>query len=744
MCQRNRRLFCYSLIVILLIVVLAACQDEGVPNDVVVSVEETAVSTSTAPPTFTATPTFTPSLTPTQTKTAVPTSTPTRKPASAPIPTTFPTLLLTPNAPDENDQIYRLVSWSPEHANNLALLMEDYYESMSIHLYSGTTKFIYYSTFKYAALAYAEAALRFLNDPQIDYWLLGKMAHQATGGYQFESAKYQDLIVDNLNSDKISLDLLPEWFHQYPYGYDLEITPLVPLPGYISSQVITIYDDNYNGYGNTSFLLVENIGGFQSYSLYSNLGDPSSFSYSWYLADVTGDDISDIIISANFRNGSTWSEESAIFDLSIIPPNQLRFGPEWSWAEIWSRHTEAVEIDGEKSEIHIHGGDIINCPAWYVSIFRWNGQWFEQKAIEIDNEEETYFSLCSLTFGEQDWQRLSEIERVEFLSWFEVEFGDSLLKEANLQTKEVFSNDEQDEFRYMVAMNYTTLGKVVEAQKYLERIINTPSIPESQWIKPAETFLANYESAEDVYRACAAAGVKCSLQLALEQVASTIALDEFDGAIEQLIALGVPVVANGRFDFDNDRNPEHWFIVRHQPGGDYELWILAASDVRVKAMFVDTVGSLNPTLLLHTASYPPANDAFQFTIGNDSIYNFIRRLRDQEPYVTKLHAFEPYSYEPPPEKAALDRAIDDLLSGKDPREIVTQLQTLADTPNFEPDNRYYYYLGLAYELLGEEDNAVNAYLLAWQDCCDTWQLGEEIVTANPYAIMARAKLEPVP
>jgi len=57
----------------------------------------------------------------------------------------------------------------------------------------------------------------------------------------------------------------------------------------------------------------------------------------------------------------------------------------------------------------------------------------------------------------------------------------------------------------------------------------------------------------------------------LAQVASTLALDEFDDAIENLVELGVPVVANGRFSFDNDRNPEQWFIVQHQSGGDYEL-----------------------------------------------------------------------------------------------------------------------------------------------------------------------------
>jgi hypothetical protein len=80
MCQWNRRLFRCSLIVFLLIVVLAACQNDDMP-DVVVSVAETATSKSSAQavssPTAqpTTTPTFTPSPTPTQTKTAVPTNT---------------------------------------------------------------------------------------------------------------------------------------------------------------------------------------------------------------------------------------------------------------------------------------------------------------------------------------------------------------------------------------------------------------------------------------------------------------------------------------------------------------------------------------------------------------------------------------------------------------------------------------------------------------------------------------------
>jgi hypothetical protein len=44
-----------------------------------------------------------------------------------------------------------------------------------------------------------------------------------------------------------------------------------------------------------------------------------------------------------------------------------------------------------------------------------------------------------------------------------------------------------------------------------------------------------------------------------------------------------------------------------------------------------------------------------------------------------------------------------------------------------------YLLGLAYELAGDEANALATYLQVWQNYSN-----------SPYAIMAQAKLEPIP
>jgi len=273
------------------------------------------------------------------------------------------------------------------------------------------------------------------------------------------------------------------------------------------------------------------------------------------------------------------------------------------------------------------------------------------------------------------------------------------------------------------------------------------SVVKSISIEPAKAFLSSYHSVSDTYRACAVTNVMCDFRSALEKSTTTINLNEFEVAIEKLKGLGVPIIANGRLDFDHDYSYEQWFIVQHTPDSDLELWVLAFSDVRVKAMFVDTVDNLDPTLLLYSTprySYPIDSSTFQFNIGNDAIYNFIRRQRDQEPYVTKQSGYGPHIYERVPGESTLDRVVDDLLSGAEPEDILVRLQNWANNPDFERNNRYYYYLGLTYELLEDEDNAVNAYLLAWQDCCDSWQHpAQEIVIANPYAIMARAKLEPV-
>jgi hypothetical protein len=95
--------------------------------------------------------------------------------------------------------------------------------------------------------------------------------------------------------------------------------------------------------------------------------------------------------------------------------------------------------------------------------------------------------------------------------------------------------------------------------------------------------------------------------------------------------------------------------------------------------------------------------------------------------------------------------VDDLLSGVNPEQIVkrfVEIKTLPDFVSHIKDygylGKYYYYLGLAYELSGKQQEALEAYLHSWQNCCSQNPYWAGEIDGDPFAIMARAKLEPTP
>lgn len=83
-----------------------------------------------------------------------------------------------------------------------------------------------------------------------------------------------------------------------------------------------------------------------------------------------------------------------------------------------------------------------------------------------------------------------------------------------------------------------------------------------------------------------------------------------------------------------------------------------------------------------------------------------------------------------------------LFAGGDPAAVAERLTAVINNPAFTSRSSHYYYQGLAYQLAGDEENAVAAYVRTWQSCCMEWNYGPEgYVTADPFAVMAQAKLE---
>lgn len=732
------------------LILLTACQQPDdantpanqTPTQVALLPTTTPSLTITRPPSITPsqTTTFTPSPIPTATRTPFRTSTPVPPTLT---PTPFPDILLTPDAPLP-DVTYRLADWSPEQANHQALLMQGYEQLIGYVFYSTVTESIYYSSFVHEALAYQEALLRYPEDPQALKWRLGMITNLAISWDKSAEQLYRQLIVGALNRGETSLEenTLRNWFQTYPSDYEIALKAVPTLPGYLSSYIVSIL----GGYdiGGTIFWLLETSDGFVSYPIQNNLGAVFASQTRSYLADLTGDGILDLAIYEGFHNGTSIGGDISIYDLGRVPPTRLNFGPEPSWLFSISHGIDILTDETGDPYLHVLSYEPSLCSAEFLATFVWNGQWFEQTQLEINYSGGSNDWHCLLLLDNRGWVQPTEIDRAAILDLQATEFLDVRPIGRDWRTGEDYLPDAKDEFQYHAAMSYALLGQTSETIDYLTRITNTPTITTSQWIEPAETFLAHYETAKDVYPACKAVGDYCDWRSALERTIASLPLTSYESYLTDLAALDVTVLAYGIFDFDTDSAPEQWIIVRHQPSTEAELYVMAQSNSGLKAMFVDTVQSFNPSFLLYnnkeelTDNHP--SGFIPFTIGTDDIYVFIRRLRDQEPYITKSENRESWSYEPTP----LSIITTALLNGADPAQSVIALNELAAEADFEPSSAYYYYLGLAYELSGDEVNALNAYLQAWQACCDTWSSFAETTLISPYAMLARGRVEPIP
>jgi hypothetical protein len=168
--------------------------------------------------------------------------------------------------------------------------------------------------------------------------------------------------------------------------------------------------------------------------------------------------------------------------------------------------------------------------------------------------------------------------------------------------------------------------------------------------------------------------------------------------------------------------------VRHRPGEKLEFWILVPAKDHIEALFVSEVESDRPQLELYDPeAVPPV------VIVDGMLAFTLQRLPgDQQPYLTwpELPQFYPNRF-----NQAVQQAMDDLFSGKDPADVQAALIQLQVSPGLLCEalwscDQYFYILGLASELAGDQETAIDAYLRLWWD-----------YSKSPYTSLARLKLE---
>ena len=661
-----------------------------------------AVPTRTRRPTFTPTATLTPSLTPKPSQTITPMGPPS----------------LTPARPLVGSSNYSLQPWSPEKADQVIALLNDYPNTLPNQA-RGENDENYYAAFIHAALAQNEALLRFPDAPQADAWRWGLAYNLARLSDPQAGKYYADLIARSLNQGESDLANLAKWFGDREPNFKLTATEIKPLPGFLSTYLIQI-----DGPGSAVFLLLETPAGYQMLPLVSAFDFVNRNQLQAFASDLTGDGIEEAVIYANDAPDDLNLSAPYVFDLSELPPKQLSFNPATASFPVGTEFSQnwSANPQGDAPALLQFNTQLFPfCPVSFSRTYLWTGERFDAEPPEFQfNPVPVSLGYCEL------------VEEHAFRVWGAdqaIQISEKLLP---IWPPKVDADgnpsppDAMDKLRFHLGMYYALTGSYDKALLYMNDVIENPAVPHGDWSSSARKFLDDYHSPEDIYRACVNQDA-CDAGKALKYLVGSLPPDQYANALKYLWDSGVNQRASGYYDFDGDGTKESWFTVRHRPGEKLEFWVLAVYPQGIKAIYVDTVESNLPAIIPYNEEAAP----ILILDGNTSF--LIKRVPGSlEPYITypNLPQFYPNRFED-----ALDSIMFDFFNGDAPADIQARLLELQDYPGLLCEatwscDRYYYLLALASELAGDNNMALETYLQLWWD-----------YSKSPYTTMARLRLK---
>jgi hypothetical protein len=679
-------------------------------------------ATPLLPPTLTPSSSPTTTNTPRPTWTLAPTSTPTQ--TGTPTHTAAPTLLptLTPARPLQYNDLYRMYTWNPERANHLIRLMQDYPNARVPRETERLTP-AYDRAFVYAAFAQREALLRFPDEPQSDSWRWG-LAYNLTRLNDPEAGKeYLALLEAALNSETITIESLPGWFSEHEYRLDLQTTSITPPQGSANAWIVEIKTAG----GGIYLWMLESRQNYRGQVLVSRFNYAGQIQPSYSLGDLTNDGYEELVISYSPPTGDYFFTPPQVFNLSRPSAQELSFTPDlpFDFGMDYVNEWIVAQTSGGDRYLQFVGSIYPACPIRVTRSYTWNGE--QLSTTETNYNIQPYPELLGhcervITHAKNVWEPevTARLTRNLLPDWPPA---------ANPDGKP-YPAETRDQWQLQAGVYTALAGEYEEAVEILSDLISMPTVPSNAWILQAESFLEAYQSEDDLYIACAKIEA-CDMQLALERLARSIPTDDYRNAPAYLNRLGVDLRGSGIFDFENDGQPERWLLVRHRPTQKLEFWILVQAPGSARALFVELADSSEPALRFHEPVSDPPVVQTQMQQG----FVLARVPASQEPYLFHLTVeFTPTTFT----KDALENAVLSLFAGVNPGQVARDLEEVKSSGRFNCLNyricdRFYYTLGLAYELSGETQNAKDTYIDLW------WN-----ERASQYANMARLKLEQLP
>lgn len=707
--------------------------------------------------TFVSDVTKTPEPTSTQSP-AMPTST---QPAAATEEDNEPIILPTPTPlvpiPDMGSG-YELVDWTPERENQLVNEMQSYPDGLGGYD-RGYHDSRYYFSFNYARFAAGEALLRFPDSSFAEVWKWGQAYDMALMGAPQVVDAYASLLSQGLNTEKIKPEQLTTWFKEHEPRLQLTLIPLEPPSGYGMAYLVEIADlEQFSGIylwvvGKVRYQVFplpscdESSQGYNLVCENSDFGFSSADGINYTLKDLTGDGVAEIITEHTFFPGSgdALVTNFDIFNIQTIPPRKISLSP--SLPIKMERTWNLSSRQGEKPELtfdFIFDSQV--CPFInFQLVYRLSGKSFvlikqnNPKPDELvqDGWEgcmDAYFNNLLHAVERGETNNLGDVEQW-LAGWPHWKFA---IGEWMVGMNP--APDDRDGARFTLGIYLALNGDREAAIREMKTILSNPVIPTSRWISIANTFLKNYSPSGDLQQACMA--TRMCLKLLGESELITLYKYHPGGPsiLEYMQANGVPILASGILDLNQDGWKNYWFTEENPDNsgmnvslllywkGYYEEFDLGWSQEKMTPNIEISGPDLGqPTLMVGLGKDVTKYILYKSDRGTVQLNSYPNYLQEKitsaaNEAETKLLTGRP-----------LAEVFEGLRSSSSMADELHKLQLNDPLYRSNPLPRWYYLYGLVNELEGDADLAVRSYMTAWKDFPN-----------SPYALMAKAKLQLVP
>lgn len=669
--------------------------------------------------------TFTPqsSLTPTATYTitATPRPTWTPRPSSTitdtptPTTTTTPTLIrtITPAKPASVNYSYELKPW-------------DLSQQAKTIEYLTANVILARSEASYRTLAYAEgeAYLRFPTANEAIHWRWDRAYNLIRIHDSQAIVLYANLIESGLTSGQVRFSDLPTWFTSYESRLELRTFPIPARPGELGRGLIEITDE-----GSAYLWLVESPGGVSIYPLINDINYDELHENAFLYDDLTGNDDPELVIYRQTSPGRTELIGLHIFDVSFSPPIELPIQDQIP-ADFGLEPRTEVDVvlsEANKKQLRVTNILLPACPTHISQLYTWNGDYFVVSPYQYQlHPIKELLTFCEIVLDEaaSSWGPQAAILMTTPL----LDVWPPGVDSKGLP----YPLDAYDQLRYRLGIFYALNNQPSDAIRILTEILNTPSVPSSSWILPAQEFLRRYQQPDDLFSACQQAPL-CNLRDALRTMVNFSSTDDLTQAVSYLQNHGVTIRSSSLFDFDKDSQDERWIIIQPKAEAKLEFWILSKSSAGIQALFIQLFEGTESQPIYHE----PAGTIpiVQLELQRGFIFKRLEQTRQAYIQWVDVEYARPTTI-----RDGFTLALNNLMEGADPIVIYQTLLELLHSPRFAGDcisfricDQFHYTLGLVDNLIGELDDAIDEYMWVWRN-----------YGGSPYALLSRLKLDYFP